>query len=109
MSQPGHILVVEDERAIAGLLTTQVERLGHTCLLATDGSEAIRMFLDHRFDLVLLDLKLRSVDGFDALKGIRQIESERGTVTPVVAVTAFASNEYRHRCFTAGFDDFLTK
>jgi two-component system sensor histidine kinase EvgS len=108
MDRPGHILVVEDDRINAALLTAQVQKLGHSCRLAADGDEAVAVFAAHTFDLVLLDLKLRSVSGFDAIRGIRRVEAERGSpTTPVVAVTAYATVDFRERCLAAGFDDFI--
>jgi CheY-like chemotaxis protein len=88
----------------------QLARLGHACLLAGNGAEALALWQQHRIGLVLTDVHMPEMDGYALAACIRQQERERGLPrTPIVAVTASALGEELERCRRAGMDDFLPK
>ena len=84
-----------------------LESTGCEVTLAENGRDAVETFLStpHYFDLILMDIQMPGMDGFEALNAIR----EKGYKTPVIALTAHASKEYRKECIAAGMDDYLTK
>src|SRR2546427_12424915 len=81
------VLVVEDEPAIASILTAYLERDGLRSRMASDGQEALQLFRLLRPDLVLLDIHLPGMDGIDVLRAIRD-----DSQTPVIMVTALADD-----------------
>jgi len=97
------ILVVEDERDIRDLLRRYLERAGHSVLTSGTGAEALRLLEDGSTDLVLLDLGLPDVDGFDVLR----LATTLGV--SVIALTARSSVEDRILGLEKGADDYVTK
>lgn len=96
-----HILVVEDEETIRNLICWNLELVGHTCSTAADGWEAKKTIEGGRFDLILLDIMLPGLDGF-------QLAPRCGD-TPVMFVTAKEGIEDKMKGFQAGADDYLVK
>ncbi|MEN6541367.1 response regulator [Parvibaculum sp.] len=103
------ILVVEDNDINALLARTLLERDGHRVVLARNGEEALAC-LDRReaLDLVLMDLHMPGMDGFEATRRIRALADERSSL-PIIALTANAMAEDRQTCLAAGMDDYLSK
>ena len=91
------ILIVEDELQINDLIMKNLRLVGHECVQLYDGREAVERAQSERFDLILLDVMLPGLSGFDV------IEEIRGTQTPVIFVTA--KNALRNHTITQGFDD----
>src|SRR5262249_38137703 len=104
-----HILVAEDNEFNAQLLEQLLGRRGHRVRLAGDGREALRVAAEGGFDLLLLDVHMPELDGFQVVQAIRQRERSPGGHLPVIALTARARKEDRERCLAAGMDDFLAK
>jgi CheY-like chemotaxis protein len=77
--------------------------------IALDGREALRLFEEHAFDIVLLDLQMPELDGLETATSIRQREIKTEKRTPIIALTAHAEQGFRDECLAAGMDDFLTK
>lgn len=101
------VLVVEDNR-VNQLVTQKIlEGAGYEVVTAEDGEAALSRWREEPFDLVLMDCQMPRVDGFEATRRIRT--EERNGYTPIVALTAHAMEEERHKCLTAGMDDFVTK
>ena len=87
-------------------------KLGHVATLADNGAEAVELIREAKdtpFDLVLMDLQMPKMGGFEATERIRALELERGTRTPIVAMTAHAMQGDRERCLDAGMDDYVAK
>ena len=87
-----------------------LEKHGHLVSLATNGKEAVdAIAAGTEFDLVLMDVQMPEVSGYEATRQIR--EMERGTVRhiPIIAMTAFAMAEGRERCLAAGMDSYISK
>jgi two-component system response regulator VanR len=98
------ILVVEDDFDIQELLQNYLENEGYQVILASDGEEALCQFADSQADLVLLDLMLPKLDGYQVCKAIRA-ESD----VPVIMLTALDSEQHQLRGFDLSIDDYITK
>ena len=107
--QSARILLVEDnvvnQRVASGLLT----RRGHHVTVASDGREALAQLDRETFDLVLMDLQMPVMGGFDATAAIRQRERATGQHVRIVAMTAHARDSDREQCLAAGMDGYLSK
>jgi two-component system, sensor histidine kinase and response regulator len=106
---PMHILLAEDNEFSAQLMEKLLARRRHRVRLATDGREALALAGEGVFDLLLLDLHMPELDGFEVVQAIRERERTVGGHVPVIALTARSREEDRQRCLAAGMDDFLTK
>jgi len=106
----GHVLLVEDNAVSALIARAELQKLGVSVSHALDGIHALSIFEAKQFDLVLMDCELPLMDGYEATKGIRQIERSEGRLpTPVVAFTAHALSGDREACLAKGMDDYLSK
>jgi signal transduction histidine kinase/CheY-like chemotaxis protein/HPt (histidine-containing phosphotransfer) domain-containing protein len=103
------ILVAEDNPVNRTLMTRFLESEGHRPTLANNGKEALAAVLAHEFDVVLMDIQMPEMDGFEAARAIRDREREHGGRLPLVAVTAHAIKGDRERCIDAGYDGYVTK
>lgn len=101
------VLVVEDNERNMKLLRDLLEASGYRTLEATTGEDAVRLATKHVPDLVLMDIRLPGIDGFEALKRLRA--DERTATIRVLAVTAQAMRDDRERLRAAGFDDYIAK
>jgi CheY-like chemotaxis protein len=103
-----HILVAEDNEINQKMAKAMLNRQGHEVDLATNGHEAVEAYRCACYDLILMDVQMPDMDGFEASRRIREMENgERHT--PIVALTAYAMQGDRQRCLDAGMDDYLTK
>jgi two-component system, sensor histidine kinase and response regulator len=103
------VLIAEDNQVNQRVAAAILQKLGHRVTLAVNGSEAITKWREGEFDLVLMDVQMPEVDGFDATRAIRRDERSRGTRTPIIAMTAHAMTGDRERCLEAGMDDYVSK
>ncbi len=103
------ILLVEDNLVNQEVLNMQLSALGYTAMTAADGREALELWNQHAFDLVLTDCNMPEMDGFELARAIRKAEIATGTHIPIIAVTANAMSEELQNCFDSGMDDCLTK
>src|SRR5207302_4086790 len=103
------ILVAEDNDFNARLLEQLLLRRGHRVQLASDGRKALSLAKAGGFDLLLLDVHMPELDGFQVIQAIRERERSAGGHLPVIALTARSQQEDRARCLAAGMDDFLAK
>ncbi len=108
-TRPLHILVAEDNELSAHVLEQSLVRQGHRVRLASTGREVLTMAEQGVFDLLLLDVHMPELDGFQVVQAIRQRESIAGGHLPVIALTARSRKEDRERCLSAGMDDFQIK
>jgi two-component system, sensor histidine kinase len=109
-ARPGlRVLLAEDNAVNQRVAQRFLERLGHTVTVANDGREAVECWRGQPFDLVLMDVQMPEMDGFEAVAAIRAAERASGLRTPVVALTAHAMSGDRERCLAAGMDGYLTK
>jgi len=82
---------------------------GHRIVVAENGREAIDHFEREQFDLVLMDVQMPEMDGFEATAEIREREQATGAHTPIIAMTAYAIKGDRERCLEAGMDSYISK
>ena len=107
---PGlRVLLVEDNAVNQMVAEALLGRRGFEVVVAANGREGVEAFQRQRFDLVLMDIQMPEMDGFEAFAAIRALEEPTGRRTPVVALTAHAMKEDRDRCLAAGMDDYLAK
>jgi len=99
-----NIVLIEDDRAIAGPLTRTLEGLGYTVFAAGDGASGLEMALSRQPDLVLLDIMLPVMDGWEVCKAIR-----KQSVVPILMLTALNEEIDRILGLELGADDYLTK
>ncbi len=103
------ILLAEDNDFNQQLVADLLRRRGHDVVVTRDGRKALEA-LDHSsFDLLLLDIQMPELDGFQVIEVLRRREQTAGGHLPVVALTAHAMKEDRERCLRAGMDDYLSK
>ncbi|VAV99459.1 BarA sensory histidine kinase (= VarS = GacS) [hydrothermal vent metagenome] len=104
----GHILVVEDNQTNQRLIQLVLEKLGHTCVLAPDGKQGVAAFAAARFDLVLMDLHMPVMDGFEATTAIRTSGAKNANL-PIIALTADVRPGIEEKIGQAGMDAYLSK
>src|SRR5215469_6776052 len=101
------ILYVEDNEDNIFMLKNRLTRAGHTVVVATDGAQGVAMALSERPDMILMDLSLPVLDGWQATRQIKATPDTRHI--PVIALTAHAMAGDREKALSAGCDDFDTK
>jgi CheY-like chemotaxis protein len=107
MPEMPRILLVEDNELNLDMLKRRLERRGYTVLVATDGEQGLALAAAERPDLILMDISLPLIDGWEATRRLKAAEGTRGI--PVLALTAHALASDRDKCFEAGCDDYDTK
>jgi signal transduction histidine kinase/ActR/RegA family two-component response regulator len=108
-SRPLNILLVEDNAINHMLATRLLQKSGHFVTLATSGVEALTSMAARSFDLVLMDVQMPGMDGFETTATIRARESALERHTPIIALTAHAIKGDRQRCLDAGMDGYVSK
>ena len=104
------VLLVDDNELNLKVGALLVKKLGHEVRCAVDGPDAVSRYeTEGPFDLVLIDVQMPGMDGFEATAMIRSIQGRLGRRVPIVAQTAFAMNGDRERCLRAGMDEYLAK
>lgn len=101
------ILIVDDDRINSTILNRLLSREGHQVLSAGDGLAGVEMFASERPELVLMDIRMPLMNGYEAAKEIKRISSDR--FVPVIFLTAVTDEEGLVQCIESGGDDFLTK
>ncbi len=103
------VLLAEDHAVNQKVATRLLEQLGHETHVAADGLQAVRAWESGTFDVILMDVQMPEMDGFEALRVIREREQALNQKTPIIALTAHAMQGDRERCLAAGFDGYLAK
>jgi two-component system sensor histidine kinase/response regulator len=103
------VLLVEDNAVNQRLVTRLLEKRGHRVAIAGNGREALLVLEKERFDLVLMDLQMPEMDGFEATTAIRKKEKGTDIHQEIIALTAHAMAGDRERCLAAGMDGYLSK
>jgi len=101
------ILIVEDNELNMKLLRDVLEVHGYATITTAEGGAAVSLAREHRPDLILMDLQLPDISGFDAARQLKADEETRAI--PIIAVTAFALAGDEHRALTSGCDAYLAK
>ncbi|WP_435016174.1 response regulator [Tundrisphaera sp. TA3] len=108
--RPLRILVAEDNLVNQKVAVCMLQGAGHRAVVVGDGRSALAALRDQGpFDMILMDVQMPEMDGFEAVAAIRAREEAEGGRIPIVALTAHAMKGDRERCLAGGFDDYLTK
>ena len=105
MPAKNKILVADDEEALRTVLSSELEGEGYNVHSAADGQEAITLLQSNEFDLILLDIKMPNVDGFEVLKFVK----DKSPKTKVVMLTGFADLKNAIESKKLGAEDFISK
>jgi len=101
----GRVLVVEDTLTNQVLIELILKKAGFDVTLANDGAEAVEKVLNSGFDLILMDIQMPIMNGYEATEYLR----EQGIKTPIIAVTAYAMKDDEQKCLSVGCDDYVSK
>jgi two-component system sensor histidine kinase/response regulator len=102
-------LVAEDNAVNQKLIARLLEKRGHTVILVQNGREAIEALDKQDFDIVLMDVQMPEMDGFEATMRIREKEQASGIHQPIIALTAHAMQGDEERCLVGGMDGYVAK
>ena len=103
------VLLVEDNAVNRTLAQRLLQKRGFSVSIAVDGKQAIVAVQSAEFDVILMDIQMPEMDGFEATAEIRKSQNNTGRRTPIIALTAHALKEDRDRCLSAGMDGYVTK
>src|ERR1017187_2406183 len=103
------VLLAEDNAVNQRLVVKLMEKKGHTLVVTNNGKEALAAWERERFDVVLMDVQMPEMGGFEAAAQIRDREKARGEHIPIIAMTAHALKGDRERCLEAGMDAYVSK
>lgn len=103
------ILLVEDNELNRDMLSRRLQRKGFEVEMAVDGAQGVDMALTGKYDLILMDMSLPEIDGWEATRRVRDGEAASGARTPIIALTAHAMAGDREKAMEAGCDDYDTK
>ncbi len=103
------ILLVEDDHVSQIIIKLFFEKMGWDLQIASNGKEALEILDKEHKDMILMDVQMPEMNGFDITKIIREKEAHNGKHIPIIATTAYASNDDKEKCIKGGMDDFITK
>ena len=103
------ILVADDHDANRSLATTVLTKRGHHCVEAASGHQVLEALARRTFDVVLMDVQMPGMDGYQTTAAIRKREDQEGGHVPIIALTAHAMSGDREKCLLAGMDAYLAK
>jgi len=103
------ILVVDDDSVMRNILSVILRRADFEVDGAEDGLIGVEMWEKGGYDLVLMDVQMPRMNGFEAASTIREKERTRGGHTPIVAITAYALEKDKAECLAAGMDGYISK
>jgi signal transduction histidine kinase/HPt (histidine-containing phosphotransfer) domain-containing protein len=103
------VLLAEDSFVNQKLALGLLKKYGHEVVVANNGREAVELVHHDVFDVILMDLQMPELDGFEATREIRSLEARAGRHTPIIALTAHAMKGDRERCLAGGMDGYLSK
>jgi len=103
------VLVVEDSEVNRQVAVALVKKMGHEVIETDDGAAAVEIFQSKSPHIVLMDMHMPGMDGYEATRRIREIEKLRNSHVPIIALTAHATKEAREQCLASGMDDYLAK
>ena len=103
------VLLAEDNLVNQKLASRLLEKHGHNVVTAANGRQALERIEAENFDIVLMDVQMPEIDGFEATATVRKMEEATGAHLPIVAMTAHAMQGDNQRCMAAGMDGYLAK
>lgn len=108
-ARPLSVLLVEDNALNQKLAVALLTKWGHSVKIANNGLEALDLHAVERFDVILMDLQMPVMGGYEATSRIREREQSQGFHTTIIAMTANAMEGDREKCIAGGMDDYLSK
>ncbi len=103
------ILLAEDNEANQFLIKAITKSQDWDITVVENGIQAVEKYKSGRYDIILMDVQMPEMNGYEATKVIRQIESEKGIHTPIIALTAYAMKTDKDLCIEAGMDNYISK
>ncbi|MEX2463562.1 MAG: response regulator [Balneolaceae bacterium] len=103
------ILLAEDDKVNQLLARRILEREGYQVDVVENGDKAVKAVETNKYDVLLMDVQMPELDGYDATKRIRELESGNGKHLPIIAMTAHALDKDREKCIASGMDDYVSK
>lgn len=103
------ILLAEDSKTNQIIITKLLKNDNWTIDVANNGLEALNMIIKDRYDIVLTDITMPEMDGYDLARSIRKLDTQRDLHTPIIAITAHTETKTFKKCVEAGIDDFISK
>jgi len=103
------VLVADDNHINQKVIASLLNKLGHRADVVGNGKEALEAFKLVPYDMLLMDVQMPEVDGFETCRQIRALEESKGRHTPIIAITAHARKVDREKCLAAGMDDYVSK
>lgn len=104
-----NILLAEDNEINQKIAASFLKKMGHTVSVASNGLQALDKFNSQKFDLILMDIQMPEMNGYDATRTIRDLEKILKTRTPIIALTAHALRGDKEKCIQNGMDDYISK
>ena len=104
-----HVLLAEDNKVNQAVCSNLLRKHGHSVVVAANGAEAVAAAQRESFDIVLMDVQMPEMGGYEATARIREIETGSGRRTPIIALTAHAMSGDREKAFQAGMDGYVSK
>src|SRR5262249_13849175 len=104
-----HVLLAEDNLVNQKLAVRLLEKRGHEVTVANNGQEALDLLAPGSFDVVLMDVQMPQMDGYETTERIRRQEESTGRHIRIVAMTAYAMKGDRDRCLEVGMDSYISK
>ena len=106
---PDKILVAEDNEANQFLIKAITKSKNWDITVVDNGEQAVEAYKNGSFDLILMDVQMPVLNGYEATRIIRSLESEKGVHIPIIALTAYAMKSDKDQCIEAGMDDYISK
>ena len=103
------ILLAEDNKVNQTFAVRSLEKQGHTVSVVENGKDVLKSFESGEYDLILMDIQMPDMSGYEATRQIREQEKTSGEHIPIIALTARAMKGDREKCIAAGMDDYLSK
>jgi len=104
-----NILLAEDNEINQKIASSFLKKMGHDVVLASNGQQAIEKYNANTFDLILMDIQMPEMNGYDATQVIREYERIKKIHTPIIALTAHALRGDKEKCIQNGMDDYISK
>jgi CheY-like chemotaxis protein len=109
LSKGARVLLVEDNQVNRALGCKLLERAGCEVVAAENGYEALRLAAEQSFDVILMDVQMPGLDGYETTRLLRARENQTNLRVPIIALTAYALPDDKQRCLESGMDDYLSK
>ena len=103
------ILLVEDQFINQKLMKNVLEKGGYEVIPASDGESALKLLRENKYDIILMDIQMPELNGYEVAKKFREMEKVSGEFTPILAMTANSLAGDREKSLESGMDDYIAK